>query len=149
MDSIGESLAAEGFKPNDDDDVTRWFRLLPRRLARNGAAVMGVDHVTKSAEGRGLYAIGSQRKLAAIDGAAYLVDVVSAPTKEQLERGTRVIADAATEAGIDRLHWLDTYQAGAAACTWPLARGMAAIAPPLGASLLSLAAGSSTKEPAA
>lgn len=74
---------------------------------------------------------------------------VSAPTKEQLERGTRVIADAATEAGIDRLHWLDTYQAGAAACTWPLARGMAAIAPPLGASLLSLAAGSSTKEPAA
>lgn len=83
VDSIGESLAAEGFKPNDDDDVTRWFRLLPRRLARNGAAVMGVDHVTKSAEGRGLYAIGSQRKLAAIDGAAYLVDVVSAPTKEK------------------------------------------------------------------
>ena len=83
VDSIGESLAAEGFKPNDDDDVTRWFRLLPRRLARNGAAVMGVDHVTKSTEGRGLYAIGSQRKLAAIDGAAYLVDVVSAPTKEK------------------------------------------------------------------
>lgn len=75
---------------------------------------------------------------------------VSAPTKELLERGTRVIADAAVEAGIDRLRWLDTYQAGAAACTWPVARGMAPIAAPLGATLLSWASGSQkTKEPAA
>ena len=75
---------------------------------------------------------------------------VSAPTKELLERGTRVTADAAVEAGIDRLRWLDTYQAGAAACTWPVARGMAPIAAPLGATLLSWASGSQkTKEPAA
>jgi len=81
IDSIGESLAAEGFKPNDDDQVARWFRLLPRRLARNGSAVLGLDHRAKNKDDRGLWAIGSQRKLAAIDGAAYVADVKVAPTK--------------------------------------------------------------------
>jgi len=56
------------------------------------------------------------------------------------------LADAAVEAGIERLHWLDTYQAGAAACTWPLARGMAPVAAPLGSSLMSLAAGREKQE---
>jgi hypothetical protein len=50
-------------------------------LARQGAAVVVIDHVTKSKESRGLWAIGSQRKLAAIDGAAYQVDVKVSPTK--------------------------------------------------------------------
>lgn len=81
IDSVGESLAVEGLPPNDDDAVAQWFRRLPRMLARNGAAVIGLDHVTKSKDDRGLWAIGSQRKLAAIDGAAYGVDVVVAPTK--------------------------------------------------------------------
>lgn len=81
IDSVGESLAVEGLPPNDDDAVTQWFRRLPRMLARTGAAVVGLDHVTKSKDDRGLWAIGSQRKLAAIDGAAYGVDVKVAPTK--------------------------------------------------------------------
>lgn len=81
IDSVGESLAVEGLPPNDDDAVTQWFRRLPRMLARRGAAVIGLDHVTKSKDDRGLWAIGSQRKLAAIDGAAYGVDVKVAPTK--------------------------------------------------------------------
>lgn len=81
IDSVGESLAVEGLPPNDDDAVTQWFRRLPRMLARTGAAVVGLDHVTKSKDDRGLWAIGSQRKLAAIDGAAYGVNVKVAPTK--------------------------------------------------------------------
>jgi len=81
IDSVGESLAVEGLPPNDDDAVTQWFRRLPRMLARTGSAVIGLDHVTKSKDDRGLWAIGSQRKLAAIDGAAYGVDVSVAPTK--------------------------------------------------------------------
>jgi hypothetical protein len=83
IDSVGESLAVEGLPPNDDDAVTQWFRRLPRMLARRGAAVIGLDHVTKSKDDRGLWAIGSQRKLAAIDGAAYGVDVRTAPTKDK------------------------------------------------------------------
>lgn len=83
IDSVGESLATEGMKPNDDDAVANWFRLLPRRLARSGSAVLGVDHQAKDKEQRGLWAIGSQRKLAAIDGAAYVAQVKAAPTKER------------------------------------------------------------------
>ena len=36
-----------------------------------------VDHVTKSKDDRGRYAIGAQAKLAGIDGAAYSVKMVS------------------------------------------------------------------------
>lgn len=81
IDSVGESIAAEGFNPSDDAEVARWFRLLPRFMARTGSSVLGLDHVTKDGEKRGLWAIGSQRKLAAIDGAAYTVQVIKAPTK--------------------------------------------------------------------
>ena len=82
IDSVGEALAVEGLNPNADDEVAVWFRRLPRRLAYGGAAVGMMDHVAKDRETRGGWAIGSQRKLAAIDGAAYTVDVVTAPTRD-------------------------------------------------------------------
>lgn len=92
IDSVGESIATEGLKPNDDDDVVRWMQTLPRRLAHhNGAAVLLLDHVAKEREGRGLWAIGSQRKLAAIDGAAYMLEVGVAPTRT-VEGHVRLIA---------------------------------------------------------
>lgn len=115
IDSAGESLAVEGESPNDDDAVARWFRLLPRPLAHNGAAVLVIDHVTKNADTRGLWAIGSQRKMAALDGAAYALEVRVAPTKEQTgymsiicakdrhgthQRG-RVVAQVEVTAGTD------------------------------------------------
>ncbi|MGN7247097.1 bifunctional DNA primase/polymerase [Janibacter anophelis] len=72
IDSTGESLALEGAKPNDDDDVARWFRRVPTAIARrSGAAVVVLDHVTKAEDG-GLWPIGSQRKRAAITGAQYM-----------------------------------------------------------------------------
>lgn len=92
IDSVGESLAVEGLPPNDDDSVTLWFRRLPRMLARTGSAVIGLDHVTKNKDDRGLWAIGSQRKLAAIDGAAYGVEVKIAPTKTKDGKLTLVCA---------------------------------------------------------
>lgn len=82
VDSAGESLAVEGVNPNADDEVAGWFRRLPRLLAANGATVLLLDHVAKDRETRGGWAIGSQRKLAAIDGAAYTLEVISAPTRE-------------------------------------------------------------------
>jgi hypothetical protein len=81
IDSTGEAMAADGTKPNDDDEVARWFRRVPRRLARAGACVLVLDHVPKSKDTNDRFAIGSQRKLAAIDGAAYRVDVGVAPAK--------------------------------------------------------------------
>jgi len=77
IDSTGESMALQGLRDRDDE-VSLWFRTLPGRLARLGPAVIVLDHVTKDRETRGLYAIGSQRKRAAISGAAYMVDAVKA-----------------------------------------------------------------------
>lgn len=75
IDSTGEALAMDGLKPNEDDDVARWFGRLPRYVSRHRSrpAVVVLDHVTK-ADG-GLWPIGSQRKRAAINGAQYMQDV--------------------------------------------------------------------------
>ncbi len=74
IDSTGEAMALDGKKPNEDDDVARWFRQLPTAVARKGPAVVVLDHVIKGDDG-GLWPIGSQRKRAAISGAQYMQDV--------------------------------------------------------------------------
>lgn len=75
IDSIGELISLQGCKPNDDDDVARLYRAIPRRWANLGPAVLLIDHVPKNSEGT-LYGIGSQRKRAAIDGASYMVETI-------------------------------------------------------------------------
>lgn len=76
IDSTGESFALEGVKPNDDDLVAAWGRAIPRWIARQGPAVVLVDHIAKSKDADPLFAIGSQRKRAMLDGAAYLAQMV-------------------------------------------------------------------------
>lgn len=80
IDSTGESMAIEGLNPYTDD-VAIWNRLLPKAATRCGAAVVVVDHVTKSAEGHGA-PIGSQRKRAGVF-AAYRAETV-----QEFSRGT-------------------------------------------------------------
>lgn len=81
IDSTGEALVLEGAKPNADEDVARWFRVLPTMLARLdydgeiGPAVAVLDHQSKSGGGS-MWPIGSQRKLAAITGVQYIQEVV-------------------------------------------------------------------------
>lgn len=81
IDSTGESMAADGAKPNDDDDTARWHRELPRFLTRREVTVVLIDHVPKNTDGNTLSAIGSQRKRAAITGAAFMVEVGVSPAK--------------------------------------------------------------------
>lgn len=76
IDSVAEALAAEGCDENVASEVGRWFADFVRPLARRGAAVLLLDHVVKNREGRGGWARGSGHKLAAIDGAAYGLEVV-------------------------------------------------------------------------
>lgn len=85
IDSTGEGMALDGVNPNADDEVARWFRGAARTLAALGAAVVLIDHAPKmKAEGRNVdFAIGSQRKRAAINGAAYYLEVMSAPSRDQ------------------------------------------------------------------
>ncbi|GAA3211171.1 AAA family ATPase [Microbacterium terregens] len=76
IDSTGEGLALAGAKPNADDEVARWFREVPRRIADHGPSVLLLDHSAKAAGGE-LWPIGSQRKRAAVNGAQYYIETLS------------------------------------------------------------------------
>lgn len=78
VDGVTEALGLSGLVgdnlTNSNDAVTKWHKMLPKRIAvETGAAVVQVDHVTKSKDGRGSYAIGGQAKRASITGASYVV----------------------------------------------------------------------------
>lgn len=76
LDGVTQALSNQLRESNSGDDVAAFFRELPRFITRvTGAAVLLVDHVTKSKEDRGRYAIGSQMKLAALDGAQFSAEV--------------------------------------------------------------------------
>jgi len=74
IDGVTEALTMWEKQTKENDDITQWMREFPRALAKSGAAVVLVDHITKNAETRGRFAIGGQAKLATIDGAAYLIE---------------------------------------------------------------------------
>jgi hypothetical protein len=77
LDGVTEALSVFSVTSKDNDEVTKWIRTIPRRIASStGAAVILVDHVTKDADTRGRFAIGGQAKMAALDGAAYVVEVI-------------------------------------------------------------------------
>lgn len=103
VDGVTDALTVYGLNPNEGTDVASFIRRVPRRIAdETGAAVACVDHVTKSSEGRGRFAIGSQHKMAGLDGVAYTVAPVEplAPGK----RGTVVLRVAKDRPGWVRAH---------------------------------------------
>lgn len=77
IDGVTEAFAIFGVKSIDNDEVTAWGRQVPRTIAdKTGAAVFLIDHVTKSEDGRGRFAIGAQAKLSYLTGAAYGLEVI-------------------------------------------------------------------------
>ena len=82
IDSTGEAMAAGGVDANADREVAQWFTIV-KRICRlpGGPAVVVLDHVPKDKDAPSAYAIGSQRKRAAVTGAAYRVDTLKEPAK--------------------------------------------------------------------
>lgn len=76
IDGITEAMAAHGLDPLSNSDVAAFNARLPKPFAAAGCIVVMIDHVTKSREGRGRYAIGAQHKLSAVDGAAYTIELL-------------------------------------------------------------------------
>lgn len=70
LDSVGEALAADGVKQNEDAEVATWCARFARSTAELGPAVLLLDHVPKADE-KSLMPIGSQRKQAAMNGVIY------------------------------------------------------------------------------
>jgi hypothetical protein len=82
VDSTGEAMAAGSVDPNSDGEVAQWFTLAKRYARLDGAPpVVVLDHVPKDKDAPSSYAIGSQRKRAALNGAAYRVDTLKEPAK--------------------------------------------------------------------
>ena len=76
VDSYGEALALFGVDQNDDHGVATFTQSVLRPWTRMGMGVLLLDHIPKSEDSPALFAIGSQRKRAAIDGAAFRVNQV-------------------------------------------------------------------------
>lgn len=74
VDGVTEAMTLHGLSPNDNSDVAKFGRMLPKRLAAAGAASVSLDHVTKSNETRGRYSLGAVHKLNGLDGAAYVLE---------------------------------------------------------------------------
>lgn len=82
IDSTGEAMASGSVNPNADEEVAMWFRKV-KEITRfgGGPAVVVLDHIPKDRDAPSSYAIGSQRKRAAVTGAAYRVDTIKEPAK--------------------------------------------------------------------
>lgn len=77
IDGLTDALGLLGASSLDLDEVSKFMRNFPRRVARStGAATVVIDHVTKAQDTRGRFAVGSQAKMNALDGAGYVVEVV-------------------------------------------------------------------------
>ena len=74
--------------PSDGSDVVPWFRMMVDPWLEAGAAVIVLDHVPKRREDRARGGIGSQHKLARIDGAALYVS--GTPWNKQVGGGMKL-----------------------------------------------------------
>lgn len=105
IDGVNSALGVYGRSYLDTEEYTKWFRELPYMLEqRHGITSVLVDHVTKSKDNRGRFAIGSQAKISTLTGVGLIVDVDQAPAAGHTGRlrlhvakdrpgGVRAIAD--------------------------------------------------------
>lgn len=67
IDAAAGAYDMAGLDDNARKDVERFARMIVRPLSRAGVGTVVVDHVTKSKETRGRFAIGSERKVGGVD----------------------------------------------------------------------------------
>jgi 5S rRNA maturation endonuclease (ribonuclease M5) len=92
LDGITEGMTMHDLNPLDNGDVAKFGRLLPRWVADHGPAVVSLDHVTKTTEGRGRYALGGVHKLNGLNGAQYILENRQAFGQGLTGRSTVMIA---------------------------------------------------------
>lgn len=71
FDSVSAGLARDGIDENDNGRVLAWWHRVLVPIARAGAALIAIDHVTKNAAERARGARGAGAKLAAVDGVTF------------------------------------------------------------------------------
>jgi hypothetical protein len=76
LDGVTDAMGLHGLNPLDNADAAKFDRHVLRAITDRGPALLQVDHVPRSKDADGKYAIGAQHKRAAIGGASYRVEVV-------------------------------------------------------------------------
>lgn len=76
IDGVAEALALSGWSENEANDIAAFYNSIPRAIAREGIAVILIDHLVKDKEKQGNDARGSGHKRAGINGASYKLEVV-------------------------------------------------------------------------
>lgn len=85
IDGLSVAMGVEGLDMNSANDVGAFYGRLPNVLAAHGASVLLLTHVTKNAETRGKYALGSQAWNSNVSGAAYGVEVRRSWSRAKLD----------------------------------------------------------------
>ena len=75
VDGVNAAMTLLNLELTSNRDATFFSQQLLKPLASSGACVITIDHVPKSKDNRGNYAIGAQAKRADINGAAISVEV--------------------------------------------------------------------------
>ncbi len=75
VDGVNAAMNLQGWDLEKNKDATEFSQKILKPLRVGGAGILTIDHVTKSKDNRGNYAIGAQAKRADIDGAAFAVSV--------------------------------------------------------------------------
>ncbi|HXN61967.1 MAG TPA: AAA family ATPase [Acidimicrobiales bacterium] len=76
LDGVTEVMSALGLDPEKGTDVAKFYGGMPLWFAGMGAAVVMLDNVVKNETNRGRWAIGSERKVSGLSGAAYAMTLV-------------------------------------------------------------------------
>lgn len=75
VDGVNAAMNLLNLDLEKNKDATEFSQRVLKPLRIGGAGILTIDHVTKSKDNRGNYAIGAQAKRADIDGAAFAVSV--------------------------------------------------------------------------
>lgn len=75
VDGVNAAMNLLNLDLEKNKDATHFSQTILKPLRVGGAGILTIDHVTKSKDNRGNYAIGAQAKRADIDGAAFAVSV--------------------------------------------------------------------------
>lgn len=73
LDGVTEGMGVMGLDPTGTSDAQQWVSWV-RKWTSSGACVITIDHVVKSKDGQGRWALGSQHKVSGIDGAHYVIE---------------------------------------------------------------------------
>jgi hypothetical protein len=130
IDGVTEAMTLQGLEPLSNRDVATFMTAVPRPLADAGPAVVMIDHLTKSRENRGRFAIGAQHKLASLDGTAYLVELIQPFGHGR--RGVATITVAKDRPGCVREYAVGNRIAELVLQSLPDGSVMAELAPPAG-----------------